>query len=174
MLEAFQGLAQLSQAGVDELTQIKGIGPAKAISIVSAFELAKRRAAMGYAQMSFADYTTAGNYLQHKIGNEPHEVFYVLYLNNANKLIAEGQIGEGGIGATHVDPRRVFRKALTHRATKIIVSHNHPSGQTEPSDADLKLTNKLIAGGSTLDIEIVDHVIATGNSYLSFAAEGYI
>ena len=101
-----------------------------------------------------------------------HEEFWILLLNNANKLIKKEQISNGGLGSVIADPKVIFKKAIDHRATAIILVHNHPSGNCFPSKQDLHLTEKLVSGGKVLDIIVSDHIIIAANQYYSFADEG--
>ena len=104
----------------------------------------------------------------------PHEEFWVLYLNNANKVLSKNQLSKGGITATLVDVRLLFKKAIEISAVAIIICHNHPSGKTEPSPQDKVLTKKIKEGGISLDIKLLDHLIITEKSYFSFADNGKI
>jgi DNA repair protein RadC len=110
--------------------------------------------------------------MQPIIGELPHEEFWVLYLNNSNKVIYKEQLSKGGITGTVVDVRLIYKTALEQNATSIILSHNHPSGKLQASDADLQITKKLKAAGEQLDIKVLDHIIITENGYLSFQDEG--
>jgi len=110
--------------------------------------------------------------MQPIIGELPHEEFWVLYLNNSNKVIYKAQLSKGGITGTVVDVRLIYKTALEQNATSIILSHNHPSGKLQASDADLQITKKLKAAGEQLDIKVLDHIIITENGYLSFQDEG--
>lgn len=165
----------LSKQSVKQLTQFKGIGEAKAISIVAALELSKRKRDADGAEIkkikSAEDiYTLMHPYLSDLL----HEEFWCIYLNNSNVVMYKTMLSKGGITSSIVDIRILFKLALEHNATSIILSHNHPSGTLKPSDADKLLTKKIIEAGKTLDIQVLDHVIITESSYLSFATEGLI
>jgi len=112
--------------------------------------------------------------MQHIIGNLEHEEFWVLFLNNSNKVVAKSQISKGGLTATIVDIRLVFKRALELASVGIIVCHNHPSGKLQPSNADKNLTQKIKEAGITLDIKLLDHLIITEKAYFSFADEGIL
>ena len=112
--------------------------------------------------------------MQPLLGSLPHEEFWVLYLNNANKVLSKTQLSKGGITATLVDVRLLFKKAIEISAVAIIICHNHPSGKTEPSSQDKVLTKKIKEGGVSLDIKLLDHLIITEKSYFSFADNGKI
>ena len=112
--------------------------------------------------------------MQPVIGDLAHEEFHILYLNNSNKVINRTQLSKGGITGTLVDVRLALKMALEHGATSIILCHNHPSGNLNPSSADKQLTQKLKTAGESLDIKILDHLIVTEKSYFSFADEGLL
>ncbi|MDY0780095.1 RadC family protein [Tenacibaculum sp. IB213877] len=166
-------LNKLTKLSVEELMQFKGIGEAKAISIVTALELGKRRhfeeEVINPKISSSAD---VSKLMQPIIGDLPHEEFWVLYLNNSNKVLAKEQISKGGLTSTLVDVRPLLKRALELSSIAIIVCHNHPSGKTNPSNSDIQLTQKIKEAGNTLDIKILDHLIITEKTYFSFADEG--
>jgi len=164
----------LAKKSPKEMTAYPGVGPAKAVTITAALELGRRRRANKNAQQAFVrDSHTAYELLSPHLADLLKEEFWVLYLNNQNKLILKKKISEGGIAGTVVDSRLIFKDALLHNATKMILAHNHPSGNLKPSKADISLTKKLIAAGETMDIRIVDHLIVTQDDYTSiFSFEG--
>lgn len=163
-------LGKLSQK---QLMQFKGIGEAKAVTIAAALELGRRRRAEDAPELQKV---TSGKsvfeIMQPIIGELPHEEFWVLFLNNSNKVIHKSQLSKGGITGTIVDVRLIFKTAIEQNATSIILSHNHPSGKLQASDADKDITKKLKLAGEQLDIKVLDHVIITENGYLSFQDEG--
>ncbi len=168
-------LNQLAKLSVQELMQFKGIGEAKAISIITALELGKRRQfEMGVTHPKIASSNDVFKLMVPLIGDLQHEEFWVVYLNNANKILAKNQASKGGLTATIVDVRLLFKKALELAATGVIVCHNHPSGKLVPSKADIDLTKKIKEAGKTLDIKLLDHLIITEKVYFSFADEGMI
>ncbi|HEV2353140.1 MAG TPA: DNA repair protein RadC, partial [Puia sp.] len=170
-------LQTLARRDINDFLQlrIKGFGKAKACSIAAAFELGRRRAAgLSPEKPVFKDSKAAAEYLQPLLADFSHEVFYVLYLDQANGLIECKRASEGGLTATYVDPRLIFKRALQEEAVSIIVSHNHPSGNLHPSRADLALTARLKDGANYLDIKLVDHIIVSPKGYFSFAAEGLL
>lgn len=168
-------LNALGKLSVSQLTAFKGIGEAKAITIVAASELSRRRRTEEAVILNQVTSSKAVfEIMQPVIGELPHEEFWVLYLNNSNKVIYKSQISKGGITGTSVDVRIVFKIALEHNATSIILTHNHPSGKLEASSADRQITQKLKLAGQQLDIPILDHVIVTENHYLSFADDGIL
>jgi DNA repair protein RadC len=171
--ETKNNLNLLGKLSAQQLMIYKGIGEAKAISIIAAMELGRRRRTEDALELvKIASSSTVFELLQPIIGELPHEEFWILYLNNANKIIEKVQISKGGITGTLVDVRITLRKALELGATSLILAHNHPSGNLNPSEADKQLTNKLKIAGESLDIKVLDHIIVTEKSYFSFADEG--
>lgn len=162
-------LAKLSAA---DLMQFKGIGHAKAISIIAALELGRRRRIeRAMEQQKVNSSKAVYEIMQPLIGDLGHEEFWILFLNNANKIQDKTQISLGGITATLVDVRLIFKKAIAYGATGIILCHNHPSGNLSPSKADIQLTEKIKSGGEVLDIKVLDHIIISDAGYYSFADE---
>lgn len=174
MLNAYNGnLIELGKCQIDELTQFKGIGPTKAVTILAAIELGRRRQLSTsvdrpYLKSSGHSYEVLGP----QLADLPHEEFWLLFLNQRNQLLGKECISRGGITATVVDAKIVFRKALAKSAVSIILMHNHPSGSLKPSEADRRLTKQLVSAGKTLDIGILDHLIVGGEGYFSFLDEG--
>lgn len=163
----------LGKLSIQQLMNFKGIGEAKAISIAAALELGRRRREEDVVELKKITSSKAVfDIMQSLIGELPHEEFWVLFLNNSNKVIYKTQISKGGITGTVVDIRIVFKLALEHNATSIILSHNHPSGKLQASEADIQITKKIKEAGKNLDIQVLDHVIITEKSYYSFVDEG--
>ncbi|MBR9859281.1 JAB domain-containing protein [bacterium] len=168
-------LKSLSRSTVAELQKIKGIGPAKAISIVATLELANRRNQVRKNhQPLISSSVDAYDIIGPMLSTKSYEEFWILLLNRRNQVIKPYKISEGGVSGTVADPKRIFKTALEHSASGMILCHNHPSGNLKPSQADIALTRKIKAGGSQLDIAILDHLIIAGDSYYSFADEGNI
>jgi DNA repair protein RadC len=166
-------LNSLGKLSLKQLMEFKGIGEAKAVTIAAALELGRRRRAEEAIEHSKITSSKAVfDLMQPIIGELIHEEFWVLYLNNSNKVIYKGQLPKGGITGTIVDIRILFKTALEHNATSVILTHNHPSGKLQASDADLAITKKLKFAGEQLDIKVLDHLIITENGYLSFQDEG--
>ncbi len=166
-------LVELSKLGVKELMKFKGVGEAKAISIIAALELGKRRrGAEALERKKITSSRDVFEYFSGIFGDARWEAFYILLLNRANKVIRDIMISEGGISGTVADPKKIFKIGLEHNATSIILCHNHPSGSVKPSDADIKLTRKLRQAGEMLDMPILDHLILGDEKYYSFADEG--
>lgn len=168
-------LNALGKLSLSQLTQFKGIGEAKAISIISAMELGRRRRAEEAVELTrITSSKVVFELMQPLIGELTHEEFWIVFLNNSNKVIFKSQLSKGGITGTVVDVRLVFKMALEVGATSLILCHNHPSGSLKPSDEDNKITQKLKRAGESLEIKVLDHLIVTENSYFSFADEGIL
>lgn len=166
-------LNALGKLSLSQLIQFKGIGEAKAISIIAALELGRRRRGEDAVELKkITSSKVIFEIMQPIIGELPHEEFWIIYMNNSNKVIAKSQLSKGGITGTLVDVRIVFKSALEMGATALILCHNHPSGTLIPSDADKQITRKLKLAGDSLEIKVLDHLIITENSYFSFADEG--
>lgn len=166
-------LNALGKLSISQLTNFKGIGEAKAISIIAALELGRRRRAEEAVELTkITSSKTIFEIMQPIIGELPHEEFWIVYLNNSNKVISKSQLSKGGITGTLVDVRLVFKTALEMGATGLILCHNHPSGTLIPSDADKQITRKLKLAGESLEIKVLDHLIVTEANYFSFLDEG--
>ncbi|SHI41960.1 DNA repair protein RadC [Mesonia phycicola] len=168
-------LNDLGKLSVKQLTKFKGIGEAKAITIVAAMELGRRRRgeeAIERKQVTSAD--TVFEVMQPIIGDLGHEEFWIIYLNNSNRILQKLQLSKGGMTGTLVDVRLAFKYALEVGATSLILAHNHPSGTLQPSAADKQLTQKIKTAGESLDIKVLDHLIVTQKAYFSFANEGIL
>lgn len=166
-------LNSLGKLSVQQLLQFKGIGEAKAISIIAALELGRRRRLEDANELKcIASSKAVFEIMQPIIGELYHEEFWVLYLNNANKVVNKSQISKGGITGTVVDTRVIFKLALECSATSVILTHNHPSGKLVASEADKQITKTIKEAGKSLDIRVLDHVIITEKGYLSFVDEG--
>jgi len=163
-------LHQLQRQSIQQLMQFKGIGEAKAITIVAALELAKRLQLSETKELTKIESSEdVCKLMQPIIGDLPHEEFWVLLLNNSNKVIYKLQLSKGGLTQTVVDIRMLFKTALEHLATALILVHNHPSGQLVASAADKDITQKVKLAGNSLDIKLLDHLIITQTGYFSFA-----
>lgn len=175
LASATNNLDTLGKLSVKELIQFKGIGEAKAISIVAAMELGRRRKESSPALLKIITSSqSVFHIMQPLLGDLAHEEFWVLYLNNSNKVLRKLQLSKGGITGTLVDVRLAFKSALEIGAVAIILVHNHPSGTLKPSAADKNLTQKMKTAGQSLDIKVLDHIIITEDSYFSFADEGLL
>jgi DNA repair protein RadC len=167
-------LNALGKLSIAQLINFKGIGQAKAISIIAATELGRRRRAEEVTELiKITSSKIVFEIMQPIIGELPHEEFWILYLNNSNKVISKSQLSKGGIIGTLVDVRLVFKIALEIGATSLVLCHNHPSGSLIPSDADIQITKKIKLAGESLDIKVLDHIIITETRYYSFLDEGF-
>jgi len=165
----------LGRKGISELVRIKGVGPAKAVTILAALELGRRRAGMQHSEKTPVKSSETVYKLFHPLmGDLEHEEFWLLMLNRANRVLGKYKVSQGGLSGTVIDTRIILKKALDNLASSIIVCHNHPSGNKKPSDADLKITEKLKKAAEMLEIKLLDHVIIADKSYFSFADEGLI
>lgn len=170
-----QSISEMARLSISELTKFTGIGEAKAISIIAALELGKRkhlnragtRTRIGSSQDAFAC-------VHALMADLIHEEFKVLLLNRNNRLLRVETISVGGVSGTVVDAKIIFKRALERNASSVILVHNHPSGNLTPSEADLKITSKLVEAGKNLDINVLDHLIVSDRGYYSFADEGKI
>ena len=173
--EAENNLNKLAKFSVKDLRRIKGIGEAKAISIVSALELGRRRKDSDFSKK---EKITCSNdiyqIMKPELMDLQKEQFWIILLNRANGLIKKEQISSGGISGTVADPKIIFKAALDQYASSIILIHNHPSGNLKPSRADMELTNKMKTAGKLLEIPVLDHIIFGDEGYLSFADDGLL
>jgi DNA repair protein RadC len=152
--------------------QFKGIGEAKAISIIAALELGKRRLSEGVEdKKKISSSEDAFRLLYAELSDKTYEEFWVLLLDRANQVTKKLNISEGGMAGTVADPKKIFKIALDNNASSVILAHNHPSNNLKPSDNDISLTKKLKSGGLLLDIQVLDHLIIGNDSYYSFADE---
>jgi DNA repair protein RadC len=166
-------LNELGQKSIDYLKKFNGIGEAKAITIIAALELGKRRKETGIPDIGkITGSNDAAQLFFPLLSDLPHEEFWVAYLNRGNKVIDKQRISQGGITGTVTDVRLILKMAVEKLASGIILCHNHPSGSTEPSEADRKITDKLRQAGEVMDIPVLDHIIIAKNKYFSFADEG--
>lgn len=168
-------LNKLSKTNIAELMKHKGVGEAKAISIVSVMELARRRQLNNPNQVSSVTCSRdAYNLIGPQIMDQPYEEFWILLMNRGMHLIKKVNIGKGGVNGVVADKRIIFKHAIENLASAIILVHNHPSGRCVPSQQDDQLTKSLVQGGKLLDINVADHLIIGGNSYYSYLDEGRI
>jgi DNA repair protein RadC len=170
---ANNNLHELAKLSLKDLMKFKGIGEAKAITIVSALELGRRRKESEPKKREKITLSSDVYELMRPYLWDAHrEEFWVVMLNRANEVIRTEKISEGGVAGTIADPKLIFKTALDHLASAIILVHNHPSGNLKPSQADVELTKKLKQAGNFLEIAVLDHVIFTDNGYYSFVDEG--
>ncbi|WP_452602155.1 RadC family protein [Pontimicrobium sp. MEBiC06410] len=163
-------LSELGKLTTKQLMNFNGIGEAKAVSIVAALELGRRRrGSEALDRKKITSSRSVFELMQPIIGELPHEEFWIIYVNNSNKVIQKNQLSKGGITGTLVDVRLALKIALEVGAIGIVLAHNHPSGTLSPSKADIALTKKLKLASESLDIKVLDHLIITEKSYFSFA-----
>ncbi|OAZ03189.1 RadC family protein [Flavobacterium succinicans] len=168
-------LSSLGKQSLAQLMEFKGIGEAKAITIAAALELGRRRKEESPLELVKVTSSKVVYQEMHPIiGELPHEEFWVVYLNNSNKIIFKAQLSKGGITGTVVDVRLVFKIALEQNAVAIVLAHNHPSGKLQASEADIQVTKRIKNAGQQLEIPILDHVIVAEHGYFSFADEGIL
>jgi DNA repair protein RadC len=168
-------LHELGKLNCDELKRFRGIGQAKAVTLIAAMELGRRRnqsEALENEQIKGSK--DAANYLRPEIGDLSHEEFWVVFLNRQNKVIGKQKLSQGGMTGTVIDVRLVLKLALEKHATSLIFCHNHPSGNLEPSDADKKITRQLKEAAALMEIPVIDHLIVTQSGFFSFADEGML
>ena len=168
-------LDELGKLNVENLKTFKGIGDAKAISIIAAMELGRRRNHSSALEMNkITGSNDVACFLRPLIGDLPYEEFWALFMNRQNKVIDKHRFSLGGITGTVIDVRLILKMAIEKHATSLIFAHNHPSGNLEASDADRKITRQLKDAGSIMDIPLLDHLIITQSGYYSFADEGLL
>jgi len=168
-------LSELGKLSLKQLMVFKGIGEAKAITIAAAMELGRRRRGEeALEKKKITSSISVFELMQPLVGELPHEEFWIIYVNNSNKVIQKNLLSKGGITGTLVDVRLVLKNALEVGATGLILVHNHPSGTLKPSESDKQLTQKLKKASESLDIKVLDHLIITEKAYFSFADENLL
>jgi DNA repair protein RadC len=168
-------LHELGRQAIGDLLKIRGIGPAKAIAVLAALELGRRRSGIQQVEkISVKSSRTVFNLFHPVLGDLDHEEFWLLMLNRANRVVARYKVSQGGLAGTVIDTRIIMKKSLDNLASSIIVCHNHPSGNKQPSEADIKITEKLKNAAEMLEIKLLDHIIIADKSYFSFADEGLV
>lgn len=168
-------LNELGKLSIKDLTKVKGIGEAKAITIAAALELGRRRQAGNILTKKFlTNSKDIGGYLQERYRDMDRELFGVVYMNIRNKILGIEILSEGGIASTIVDTRIILKKALEKTAVNLVLFHNHPSGNPNPSEQDKKITDKLRQAAKIMEMNVIDHIIVSESGYLSFADQGYM
>jgi len=166
-------LSALAKMDLQDLMMVKGIGSTKAITIMTALELGRRRRlSEAVNRVKISTSNDAYDLMAPLLEDLTTEQFWVLYLNNANKVLCKEQISAGGMTATIVDVRLILKRALELKSTALVLCHNHPSGTLEPSKADVDVTNKMKKAASYMDIQVLDHLIVSDIAYFSFADQG--
>ena len=175
LLVKFSNIKAISEATLEELSQIKGIGLAKAAQIKACFELGKRQdLEPELKDFDIKDPQSVVKAIRASIKDKAKEHFKLILLNPRNKIIGISTISIGTLNASFVHPREVFKDAITHNAYSVVLAHNHPSGDSEPSEDDLMITKKLVEAGKILDIKVIDHIIITKSGYFSFKEKNLI
>lgn len=174
LLSVDHDLDQLANWSIADFRRLKGIGEVRAIRLMAALELGRRRESAALRERAvLGNSEQCARYLRPLLADLPHEEFHLLCLNRANHLLGAHLISKGGVTATVADAKLIFRAALSHAtATSLVLAHNHPSKQAFPSEADIRLTHKLSRAAKSLDLCVLDHIIIAGRNYYSFADEG--
>jgi DNA repair protein RadC len=173
--QAENNLQELGKLTLNDFLKHKGIGPTKAICVMAALELGRRRGGVQQIEKIPVKSSRTVFHLFHPLlGDLEHEEFWLLMLNRANRILGRFKVSQGGLSGTVIDTRIILKKALDSLASSIIVCHNHPSGNNQPSDADVRITEKLKKASEMLEIKLLDHIIIADKSYFSFADEGLI
>ena len=169
-------LLEMSKLSIHDLIRnFKGVGEAKAVTLIAAFELANRKhGAEALLREKISSSKDAFEYMRSFLGEQPYEEFWILILNRANRIRNKVCISEGGVAGTIADPKKIFKIALENGGSYLILAHNHPSGNTSPSDTDIKLTQKLKEAGKLMEMPVIDHIILGDEKYFSFADEGLL
>ncbi len=172
---AGNNLNNLAKLSVSDLRKLHGIGPARAVTIAAALELGRRRKLSDIQDtIQIKASKDVADIFQPLLSDLSHEEFWILYLNRSNKVITRMKLSQGGVSGTVTDVRIVMKKAVELLASGIILCHNHPSGNLNPSEADSKITRKIKEAGSFMDIQLLDHLIISDKDYYSFADNGLI
>lgn len=172
---AGNNLNSLGRLGIPELRVLQGIGEAKAVTIAAALELGRRRKlAEAPENGQIKSSADVFNIFHPLLADLSHEEFWILFLNRSNKPINRMKISQGGISGTVTDVRIIMKKAVENLASGLIVCHNHPSGNNNPSESDIQITQKIREAGTLLDVQLLDHIIIAGSAYYSFADNGLL
>ncbi|MCF8226499.1 MAG: DNA repair protein RadC [Bacteroidales bacterium] len=168
-------LQELGKLSIDDMVRIRGIGTAKAVTLLAALELGSRKMNTNSKEKVFIkDSRDAWEVMFPHTGDLEHEEFWILILNRAHKVINTQKISQGGLTGTVIDTRIILKYALDKKATSMIISHNHPSGNLKPSEADISITKKIKEAAEIMDIQLLDHIIIAGREYFSFADQGIL
>lgn len=170
IIQVHKNLAVLASKTLSDLVKIGGIGKDKAATLLAAFELSRRILSQSkwFSERKITSPQDVAEIFIPLLRDEMKEKFILVCLNSANKIIAHDEISVGNLNSSVVHPREVFKAAIDHRSASIILLHNHPSGNPEPSNEDISITKKMVESGKILDIPVFDHIIIAGNSFTSF------
>lgn len=174
LLSAFGNIKNISEASIEELSAIKGIGLAKASQLKASFELARRKEEHDGERLSVKSHQDVIKVVRQQLKDKKKEHFLILCLDTRNNLIRIGNISTGTLDANLVHPREVFKEAIQSLASSIILVHNHPSGNPEPSDADIDISRRIMETGKIVGIDVLDHIIVGDNTSFSFKEKGII
>lgn len=175
LLVKFGNIKAISEATIEELSKIKGIGLAKAAQIKASFELGKRQdLEIELDDLDIKKPQDVVKAIRARIQDKAKEHFKLILLNTRNKIIGISTVSIGTLNTSLVHPREIFKEAIIHNAASVVLAHNHPSGDTEPSENDLTITKRLVEAGKILGIEVLDHIIVTKNSFFSFKEKGLL
>jgi DNA repair protein RadC len=174
MLGHFGSLHRLFHASLDEFSEVNGLGPAKYVQLQAVLELARRSAHEDIMRAPLCSPDAAKDFLRTKFGCQPHESFVVLFLDVKNRLIDYKEMFTGSLTQTSVHPREIVKAALRRNASAVLLAHNHPSGVSEPSEADLRLTSALVQALGLVDVRVLDHFVVAGSQVHSFAEHGQL
>jgi DNA repair protein RadC len=175
LLKADNNLNSLGKLSISELKSLNGIGTARAVTIAAALELGRRRKLTETPEIiQIRSSKDVADIFQPILADLPHEEFWILFLNRSNRIINRMKLSQGGVSGTVTDVRMVMKKAIEFLASGIIVCHNHPSGNLNPSESDTNITKKIKEAGNLMDIQLLDHLIITEKDYFSFADNGLI
>lgn len=173
--ESSNNLGELARLTVGDLVKIRGIGRAKAVTIIAAMELGNRRRSQeALVRDKVSGSRDVFEIFRPDLADANYESFWVLLLNRANRVIRKISISEGGVSGTVADPKKIFKLALEFNASSLILCHNHPSGNVQPSEADIRLTKRMKQSGDMLELSVLDHLIIGNETYFSFADEGLL
>jgi DNA repair protein RadC len=173
--QAGNNLQELGKKTINDLVKHTGMGTVKAITIIAALELGRRRnTSLVREKIRISGSKDVYELFQSLIGDLTHEEFWVLFMNRSNRVIDNIRISQGGISGTVIDIRLILKNALDRLSSSLILCHNHPSGNLKPSEADIRITAKISDASRTMDIQLLDHIIIADNSYFSFSDEGMI
>lgn len=166
---------RLSQLSIKDLMKFKGVGEAKAISIATALEIGNRKSQQEVLErQQISNSKDIFEILQPHLSDLPTEEFWAVFLNHQNKILYKTCLFRGGIASSVADVRVIFKTALEHFSTRIVIAHNHPAGSLKPSQQDIAITNKIKDAGKLLEIELLDHIIIAQNKFYSFKEEGIL
>ena len=172
---AQNNLNELGKLSVKDLEKVRGIGEAKAITLIAALELGRRRKlSESKEKQKITNSRDAFDFVQPYVEDLSYEEFWVLYLNRSNRVIDQKKISQGGVSGTVIDVRIILKHAIEKLASSLIISHNHPSGNLQPSESDIQITKKIKDAAKFHDFQVIDHIIICDQSYFSFADEGIL